>query len=158
MKKERGGGCETSFAVARMGALRRSADFQSAVSPRVSGCDERRLHFGAMFMGVKWHFEGVTDLNCVGPQRVGWPLSCCHELRPIYSLPAAGFYSPRAVPSLCRSLWRRLQDQTLHYLAAICLSGFRAIDLTPNWKFIRICPRKYWSAWPNFRKSSGSIN
>src|SRR2546422_10298237 len=82
-----------------------------------------------MFMRVKSHFEGVSDLNFARLSPRLWPLSCCHVLRSIRPLSTPGWDSSRGFSSLCATLRRRLQGSTLLLLAAVGLLGLCPTDL-----------------------------
>ena len=52
----------------------------------------------------------MSDLKWVRPKTQSWPLSCWHEYRPIRPFPTARLHPSTTVPSLRRSLRRRLQS------------------------------------------------
>ena len=82
-----------------------------------------------MFTELISRLEGVTDLNFWELQIAPWQLSCCHEFWSIRLISVFGFVSSSAISPVCRTLRWRLQGQTFHHLAAVCLLGVRSTDL-----------------------------
>src|SRR5262249_40851109 len=100
-----------------------SADWQSAVSPLLSGCFEMGGHFQSIFMRQSCIAWGVTDLKRIRVEKDLRQLSCWHELRSIRSVPALGFHPSRTLSFVRSTLRRRLQGQTLLLSLSTAMAG-----------------------------------